>query len=139
MINTKKGNSAIAFFASAFISIVSIFTAATILRNLGWLLGNFVEPGVNDKFDFVRIFEQTKNAGLSIHCFFPILLGLLFLISNFYLFPKIKNKVSCITLAIFLFILLFIIAFVCSLLLTRVNGIRFCDLLYKLLPLIDKL
>lgn len=139
MVHIKKRNYAIASFISALIIVVSTLATTMILRNLDWLVGKFVEPGGDGKFDFVRIFEQTKEARLSVHWLFPLLLGLLFFIASLYLLTKIKRKAVRVILDIAVFFILLVAAFICSLLLTRINEIRFGDLLAKLLPLIDKL
>ncbi len=139
MMHMKKRNYAIALFTSVLIVIVSTFATAIILRNLGWLVEKFVETGANDKFDFVRIFEQTKRARLSVHWFIPMLSGILSFLTSHCLLKKIKNKAARITLNIVIFVILLAVSFVCSLLMTRVNGIQFVHLLEKLLPIIDKL
>ncbi len=127
------------FLPSFFIATVPLFTASLLLRNLGWLIGNFIKAGDNDKFDFVGIFEQTKEAVLSVHWLIPLVLSLLFFFAVRFLFRGIKSKAILLTLKIVLFVFFMVVAVAFALMLTRVNGIRFCDLLGKLLPLIDKL
>ena len=129
----------VGFLPSFFIATVPICIASFILRRLGWLVGTFIKAGDNDKFDFVGIFEQTKDAALSIHWLVPLLLSILFLFANHLLFKRIKNKAIGITLGIVLFSVFMMVAVVCALMFTKVNGVRFCDLLGKLLPIIDKL
>ncbi len=140
-MNIKKSISEhiIAFLPSVFIVVVPIITSALILSNLGWLVGLFVESSSEDKFNFARIFEQTKDARLSLHCLLPIVLGVLFYIICFYLPQRIKNKGLYRFVKIFVFVLLLMVAIICALMFARVNDVRFCDLLSKLLPLIDKL
>ncbi len=124
---------------SFLIATVPLFTASLLLRNLGRLVGNFIKAGDNDKFDFAVIFEQTRDAALSIHWLLPLILGVLFLFLSCCLFRRIKSKATVAVLRIALFVLFMAVAVALALMLTRVNGVRFCDLLMKLLPLIDKL
>ena len=56
-------------------------------------------------------------------------------LSNFWYYHKWK----VIIIAFFAIISFFLLSFASSLMLTSVNGIRFCDLLSRLIPLIDKL
>ena len=140
-MDRKKGNIKIVgvFLPSFLIAAVPVFTASLLLRRLGWLVSNFIKADDNDKFDFVGIFEQTKDAALSIHWLIPLLLSILFLFATCLLFQRIKNKAIRTTLSILSFSVFMTVAVVVALMFTRVNGVRFCDLLEKLLPLIDKL
>ena len=138
-MHTEKRKTAIAFFVSVFITVGPMICASVILRNLGWIIGRFVESGTNDGLDFARIFEQLKEARLSVHFLLPLLFGVLFFVLEHYFVKKLKSKGMRIILNSFIFTVLFVFSFVCSLAFTYVNGIRFCDLLGKLLPLIDKL
>lgn len=117
----------------------AIFGTALIVRNLGWLVGVFVESGTEAAFDFALIFEQTKTAQLSVPWFLSVLWGILFWILAFRCLAKVKNRPVSFLLMAVLFLVLLGIALLSSLMLTRVNDIRFYDLLRKLLPLIGKL
>ena len=117
----------------------AIFGTALIVRNLGWLVGLFAESGAEAAFDFALIFEQTKDAQLSVPWFLSVLWGILFWILAFRCLAKVKNRPVSFLLMAALFLVLLGIALLSSLMLTRVNDIRFYDLLRKLLPLIGKL
>ena len=141
MKNIKKGVSNLIFFClpGAFITIIPLVAASCLLRNLGAIVGAFVQADEGDKFDFANIFSQTQDAELSLHVLIPLMLGILFLAIRFFLISKIKTKIYRVSLTCILFLVFLLIAVICSLLMTRVNGIRFVELLEKLLPLIDKL
>lgn len=140
-MNTKKSNTFrnIAVLAGVLIMNAPGFITMLLLRNLGGLVGRFVESGPDDKFDFAGIFAQTEDARLTVHWILPVLLGILFFIVVFRFFAGIERRAVGFALMLILFLILFGIALVCSLALTRVNDIRFCDLLAKLLPLLGKL
>ena len=110
-----------------------------ILRNLGAIVALILGSGGGGKFDFVEIFSQTKDAIIAPHLIFPIIIGAIFFITSLFLLARIKSRVISILLHILVLTVLFTLSFVLALLLSQVNGIRFCDLLAKLLPLIDKL
>ncbi len=116
-------------------TIISVFAAVLVVRNLGGLVGMFIEADANAAFDFVCIFEQTKNAQITPHWFSPLLLFGIYTFALWYFSPRTKH----IILWIILFVLLLTVGFACSLMLMRVNDIRFCDLLAALLPVISKL
>ena len=117
----------------------AIFGTALIVRNLGRLVGLFVKSGTGAALDFALIFEQTKDAQLSVPWFLSVLWGILFWILAFRCLVKVKNRPVSFLLMAVLFLILLGIALLSSLMLTRVNDIRFYDLLRKLLPLIGKL
>ena len=117
----------------------AIFGTALIVRNLGRLVGLFVESGTGAALDFALIFEQTKDAQLSVPWFLSVLWGILFWILAFRCLAKVKKRPVSFLLMAVLFLVLLGIALLSSLMLTRVNDIRFYDLLRKLLPLIGKL
>lgn len=139
MMHMKKRSYAMTLFAGVSIIIVSTLAAAIVLRNLGWIVEKFLGAGVDGKLDFVRIFGQTQHAQLSVHWLLPMLFGLLFFTSSLYLLANLKNRAARITLTTVIFAILLVAAFSCALLLTRVNGVRFGDLLDQLLPIINKL
>ena len=117
----------------------SIFAAVFVLRNLGEVVGIFVEADGDAAFDVVRIFEQTRVAEIAPHWLLPLLLSVAYAFALWRFFPKAKAFALPVFLWTVLFALLLAVCFAFSLMLTRVNGIRFCDLLSKLLPIIDKL
>ena len=140
-MSTKQSNTFrnTAVLAGFLIMNLPTLATALLLRNLGWLIGRFVESEPGDKFDFARIFAQIRDARLTMHWILPALLGVVFFAVAFRCFATIGNRAVRRALSVTLFLVLLILALAASLALTRVNGIRFCDLLGKLLPLIDKL
>lgn len=140
-MSTKQGNTFrnTAVLAGFLIMNLPTLVTALLLRNLGWLIGRFVESGAGDELDFARIFEQLRDARLTMHWLLPALLGAVFFAVAFRCLTTIGNRAVRRALCVTLFLILLALAHVASLALTRVNGIRFCDLLGKLLPLIDKL
>ena len=131
------------FFApiapSLIIPIAAIGLTACILHNLGFIVGLFVDSGEGDKFDFVEIFSQTHGAALSLHWIIPLLCGALFYGISLGCSAWIKNKPLRTASGILSWSVVFLIALITCLSLTKVNDIRFCDLLQKLIPLLDKL
>ena len=125
--------------SSLLIPTVSIGLTTWILRHLGFLVGLFVEPGEGDKFDFAEIFSQTQDAALTLHWILPLLCGALFYGASLGHSVIIKKRTICAVPGILAWILLFLAALVTCLAFTRVNDIRFCHLLEKLIPLMDKL
>ncbi len=138
MLQTQSRIYAAAAFA-AFIPIASAAAAAAVLHNLGGLVGLFLDGGADGKFDFVRIFAQTREAGLTVHFLWPLMFGVLFFLAFRLGTAKIPARAARIGGTFAVYLLLLLSAFIASLLFSRVNGIRFIDLLAKLLPLIDKL
>ena len=116
-----------------------ILAASLLLCNLGAIISIFVKAEETAKFDFSLIFEQLRDASMSPHIVLPLACAVAFGLLLFFASKKIKNKLVISIIAFFAFVILFSLAFVSSLMLTSVNGIRFCDLLSKLIPLIDKL
>ena len=124
-------------FFSALLSGISVLAAVGTLRGLGGIVGLAVGDG-GGKFNFPRIFAQTADAALTVHFLLPLFLGVLFFTAARWLAER-RSRALAVTAVCVLFLILFLAAFLASLLLTQVNGIRFWDLLAKLLPLIDKL
>ena len=120
-------------------AILSTFAAVLVLRNLGCLVGMFVDTDADAAFDFVRIFEHTTDAQIAPHWLFPLLLFGVYAFALRRFLPRVKQSALHIILWTILFVLLLAVGFACSLMLTRVNDIRFCDLLAALLPVIGKL
>jgi Cu/Ag efflux pump CusA len=124
---------------SVIIFALPIFSVALLLRNLGVIIAKFIPSDENAKFDFALIFEQLRDARLSLHWALPLVLAVLLGVLLFFAIKNIKSKLAFGVIAFFVFIILLLLSFVSSLMLTSVNGIRFCDLLSKLIVLIDKL
>ena len=124
---------------SLLIPTISIGLTAWILRHLGFLVGLFVSSGEGDKFDFAEIFSQTQDAALMLHWILPLLCGALFYGISLGLSSIVRRRAIRVALSILAGILLFLAALVACMALTRVNDIRFCHLLEKLIPLMDKL
>jgi hypothetical protein len=127
------------FLPGALIAVIAPMLAACFLWNLGPLMDSFIEFGEGSRFDFVQIFNQTRDAELTVHFGTPLLCGILFCIIRKLALVKINRKALRISLSAVLVTVLFVVATVFSLALTRVNGISFFSLLEKLLPLMDKL
>lgn len=126
-------------FTSAIFAVSSAVFTSLLLRNLGAIVGMFVEAESGAEFDFALIFEQTKNAELSFFWLVPLLLGALLYIADKILFYKIESKRVRGGLKYFFFFSFLFSSYLLTLLFTKVNDVRFIDLLYKLVPLIDKL
>ena len=124
---------------SLVILILPIFAANLLLRNLGAILAIFLPREENAKFDFPLIFEQLRDASILPHIWLPLLCAAGFGFLLFYVSKRVKNQIVISIIAFFAFVVLFLFSFLSSFMLTSVNGIRFCDLLAKLIPLIDKL
>lgn len=124
---------------SVLIPVASIGLTAWILRHLGFLVGLILQADEGDKFDFATIFSQTRDAGLALHIWIPLLCGVLFYGSVMGMAAVVRHRSLCRALCILAWVLLFLVALGACLTLTRVNDIRFCHLLGKLIPLMDKL
>ena len=124
---------------SLLIPTTAIGLTAWILRHLGFLVSLFVESDDGDKFDFAEIFSQTQNAALTLHWILPLLCGALFYGLSLGLSAIIKKRSIRLVPSVLAWILLFLAALISCLAFTRVNDIRFCHLLEKLIPLMDKL
>ena len=116
-----------------------ILLVALLLFNLGGIIAIFIPSDENAKFDFALIFEQLSDASLSLHWVLPLIIASLFGFLMFLVCKKVKRKLVVGIIASIAFGILFFLSLFSSLMLTSVNGIRFCDLLSKLVPLIDKL
>ena len=121
------------------IPAAAIGMTAWILRHLGFLVGLLVDTGEGDKFDFAEIFSQTRDADLTLHWILPILCGALFYGISLGLSTIVRKKAHRVVPGILSWCLLFLAALVACLAFTQVNDIRFCHLLGKLIPLMDKL
>ena len=122
-------------------AILTLSTLSTklFLRNLGVILAMLLPADENAEFDFPLIFEQLRDASISLHLWVPLACAAGFGLLAFWVFKRGKNRIAGYITVPLSFITLFLVAFFSLLLLTSVNGIRFCDLLSKLIPLIDKL
>lgn len=116
-----------------------ILLVALLLFNLGGIIAIFIPSNENAKFDFALIFEQLSDASLSLHWVLPLIIASLFGFLMFLVCKKVKRKLVVGIIVSIAFSILFFLSLFSSLMLTSVNGIRFCDLLSKLIPLIDKL
>ena len=121
------------------VTAFSVSAAALVLRNLSVIIQAFLGSEGSGEFDFVLIFKQVEDAVLSLHLIIPLLVGAAFSAFVVWLGNRIKNKVLYYFALVTCFVFAFAIAFSFALMLTGVNGIRFYDLLIKLIPLIDKL
>ena len=124
---------------SAIVFALPIFAVSLLLRNLGAIISKFIQSDENAKFDFALIFDQLRDARLSLHWALPVVSAVLLGVLLFFVFKNIKSRLAVGIIAFFAIIIFFILSFASSLMLTSVNGIRFCDLLSRLIPLIDKL
>ena len=124
---------------SVIIFALPIFSVALLLRNLGAIIAKFIPSDENAKFDFAQIFEQLRDVRLSLHWALPLVFAVLLGLLLIFTIKNIKSKLAFAVIAFLAFVILLILSFASSLMLTSVNGIRFCDLLSKLIPLIDKL
>jgi hypothetical protein len=124
---------------AAALIVLPVLISSLLIRNLGYIVGLFVESGDDAKFDFAQIFMQTRDARLVPCLLIPIILALAFVIFDCFCISKINCRVTRLIVFSLTIALAFILSFAFSLMLTRVNGVRFFDLLAKLIPLIDKL
>ena len=122
-----------------FVFVFPILAVALLLFNLGGIIAIFIPSDENAKFDFALIFDQLSDASLSLHWVLPLIVALFFGFLIYFVCKKVKRKLAIGVIVSVAFIVLFLLSLFSSLMLTSVNGIRFCDLLSKLIPLIDKL
>jgi len=114
---------------TGFVTVFAVLSAAVcarfLLRNLSLFLS----------FDsqISAIFAQISCAKMCTSVVWVLLSALAFLLLLWYC-TKQKVKFA----AIFFSVLLWIIAFVSAMLFTRVNDIRFCDVLFSLLEVLTK-
>ena len=118
-------------------TILSAWAAALTLRNLGGILALFLESG--GELDFIAIFSQTKDALISPNWWIPLLLWIAFAALLLFFPPKGSKKPLWIALYACGGVALLLVSFVLSLLLCRVNDVRFLDLLRALIPVIGSL
>ena len=129
-------------FRAVIFALLLVLLAATaavlVLRNLGAILSALL-PSDGGDMDFGRIFAQTKDAAITPHLLLPLILSapLVWLFAKRPLAQRACWLRVLVGIAILLVCLLG--AFVSALLLTRVNDIRFCDLLAALLPILGAL
>lgn len=114
----------------ALLAVLLVASAAIcaqwLLRNLSLLL----------TFDptFSAIFAQIEDAPM----FSPILLGLLLAFGAAILLYRLWQKRKARVLSVFLGIFMWLVLFAANILLTRVNGIRFMDVLISLVDVLQK-
>ncbi len=118
-------------------TILSVLAATLTLRNLGGILSLFLERG--GELDFVAIFSQTKDALITPNWWIPLLLWTAFAVLLLFFPPKGSKKPLWIALYACGGVVLLLVSFALSLLLCRVNDVRFIDLLRALLPVIGSL
>ena len=136
----KYADKALRLLSVSFVfTVVSVVVSSFLIGNLGNIIGALLPSNSGGEYDFALIFEQTKNARLSFPFAIPFALGGLFYLAVKYVFVNLRNLRVRRALNVVSCCLLLLISFIAVLLMTKVNGIRFCDLLYKLIPLIDKL
>lgn len=104
----------------------AVLCARLLLRNLSWLL-SFDET-------FSAIFAQIATAAMDapIVLLFALAAGVAALLG--YLWQKKSRRFAPVLLGVLAWLVLFVLA----VLLTRVNGIRFCDVLFSLLDVLQK-
>ena len=107
---------------------LGLFLAALTLRSLGDIFGGLASLlGENTASTMCAIFSQTKHADLALHWFIPVLAAALL----FWLCCRVHTKKGYL-LCILCGILAFLVIYLSALLLTRVNDIRFIDLVLSL-------
>ena len=111
--------------------------AALTLKNLGGILSLFLESG--GELDFVAIFSQLSDAHISPHWLLPLLLFAAFAALVYFVPPKGKLLPLWVTAYVLAELCLLTVCFILSLLLARVNDVRFLDLLRALIPVIGSL
>ena len=121
------------------IFVLPLLAANWLLRHLGDILSILLPAEENAKFDFPLIFGQLREARIAPHIWLPLACAAAFGFLLFWLSQGDKKKPAASVAACAAFVACLGSAFLSALLLTTVNGIRFGDLLAKLIPLIDKL
>ncbi len=111
--------------------------AALALHNLGGILALFLESG--GELDFIAIFSQLEGARISPHWLLPLLLFAAFAALLLFFPPKGSKKALWIALYTCGGVVLLLVSYTISLLLCRVNDVRFLDLLRALIPVIGSL
>ena len=107
---------------------LGLFLAALTLRSLGDIFGELSSLlGENTASTMCAIFSQTKHADLALHWLIPALAAALL----FWLCCRVHTKKGRV-LCVFAGILAFFVIYLSALLLTRVNDIRFIDLVLSL-------
>ena len=115
-------------------TFLSVLLAFLVLRHLGAIVGALTGPSGGD-IDFARIFEQTRNAVITPHWLVPLMYCTAFCAFTVSRPPRGWKIILRVLAGIFCFLL----AFVTALLMTRVNAIRFADLLLALIPMLGAL
>ncbi len=111
--------------------------AALTLRNLGGILSLFLESG--GELDFVAIFSQLEGARISPHWLLPLLLFAAFAALVYFVPPRGKLMPLWVVAYVLAGLCLLTVCLILSLLLCRVNDVRFLDLLRALIPVIGSL
>ena len=118
-------------------TLLPALAASLVLRNLGGILGLFLERG--GELDFASIFSQLQNAQIRPHWLIPLLLFAAFAALLYFVPPKGKLRPLWIAAYVAAGLVLLFACFVLSLLLSHVNDVRFIDLLRALLPMLGSL
>ncbi len=118
-------------------TLLCTLAAALTLKNLGAILSLFLQTGSD--LDFVAIFSQLSDARLGVHILIPLLLWGAFAAMLMFFTRKHDRRALRITLTVLAGLSSLVLGFIAALLLTRVNGVRFIDLLRALIPVIGSL
>ncbi|MBQ7378073.1 MAG: hypothetical protein IJW70_00170 [Clostridia bacterium] len=114
-------------------TLFSAVAASLTICNLGSILSLFLESG--GELDFVAIFSQLQDARIVPHLLLPLLLFAAYTALLFLVPPKGTRRAVRVTLYVLAGLVLLLVCFAISLLLTRVNDVRFIDLLRALIPM----
>ena len=118
-------------------TLLPALAASLVLRNLGGILGLFLERG--GELDFASIFSQLQNAQIRPHWLIPLLLFAAFAALLYFVPPRGKLYGLWVAAYVAAGLMLLFACFVLSLLLSHVNDVRFIDLLRALIPMLKSL
>ena len=118
-------------------TLLPALAASLVLRNLGGILGLFLERG--GELDFASIFSQLQNAQIRPHWLIPLLLFAAFAALLYFVPPRGKLYGLWVTAYVAAGLMLLFACSVLSLLLSHVNDVRFIDLLRALIPMLKSL
>ena len=118
-------------------TLLPALAASLTLRNLGGILGLFLEGG--SELDFVAIFSQLHSAQIRPHWLIPLLLFTAFAALLYFVPPKGKLYGLWVAAYVAAGVVLLLACFVLSLLLSHVNDVRIIELLRALIPMLGSL